>query len=162
MKKIPLSQGKFALVDDCDYDYLMQWKWHYHKHHSNGGYAIRTDRTNGKQRAVHMHRVILERKGFKNFAQTDHRNQNKLDNRRGNLRPATASQNKCNNSKNKNNTSGYKSVSWDKRREKWRAQIMINRKNKFLGYYDDPREAARAYNEAALKYHGEFAVLNEV
>ena len=156
MKKILLTQDKFTLVDDCDYAYLMQWKWCY-----NQGYAVRTDRTKGAQ-TILMHRVILERKGFKNFAQTDHRNQNKLDNRRGNLRPATASQNKCNNSKYKNNTSGHKGAHWHKRKEKWLAQIRVNGKQIHLGCYDNLKEATRAYNEAAHKCHGEFAVLNEV
>lgn len=107
-----------------------------------------------------MHRVILERMGFKDFAQSDHINQDKLDNRRYNLRPATFSQNGCNQGVQKNNTSGYKGVFWNQ--GKWMTQIKVDGKVIYLGYYDDPKEAARAYNKAALKYHGEFAVLNEV
>jgi hypothetical protein len=157
MKKILLTQDKFTLVDDCDYAYLIQWKWCYHK-----GYAIRTDRTNGKQRTELMHRIILEQMGHKNFTYSDHRNRNKLDNRRCNLRPATDSQNQHNASKRKDNTSGYKGVSWHKRAGKWHARICVNGKRISLGYYVDPKEAARAYNVAALKYHSEFAVLNGV
>jgi len=159
MKKILLTQNKFALVDDCDYNYLMWWSWCF----IQDGYAIRTDRTNSKQQTIRMHRVILERVGFKNFARSDHKNKNKLDNRRCNLRPATYNQNGYNQNKHKNNTSGYTGVCWHKRDKKW--QVIIRRidgKQIHLGYYGDSEKAARVYNEAAKKYRGEFAVLNEV
>ncbi len=84
MRRIPLTQGKEALVSDCDYKYLMQWKWWYNKHHGNGGYAIRKI----GDRKVYMHKVVASRKGLPP-GQVDHKNQNKLDNQRGNLRPAT-------------------------------------------------------------------------
>ena len=109
-----------------------------------------------------MHRVILEQMGFKDFTKSDHINRDRLDNRRCNLRPATHSQSACNRGKPKNNTSGYHGVWWEKRREKWFVRISVKKKPIFLGYFDDLKEAARVYNEAVLKYHGEFAVLNEV
>ncbi len=149
--KIPLTQGKCAIVDGCDYTYLNQFKWYY----DNKGYAIRNcDPT------IFMHRVILERMGYQDFADSDHINRNGLDNRRCNLRPATGSQNGWNTGKRKDNTSGYKGVYWD--RKKWRARIKVNGKPIHLGLFDDIKDAARAYNEAALKYHKEFAVLNKV
>jgi len=159
--RIPLTRGKFAIVGPKDYAFLMQWKWCYLKHHSGGGYAVRTDYTNGKQ-TIRMHRVILERMGFKNFVKSDHINRNKLDNRRCNLRPATNSQSQCNQGKRKDNTSGYIGIGWHKQARKWHTRIMVNRKEMSLGLYDDLKEAARVYNEAALKYHGEFAVLNVI
>lgn len=155
MKKIPLTQGKFAIVDNCDYDYLMQWKWHY----QGNNYAVRTCRVNSK-RTILMHRVILERMGFKDFAHADHINKDSLNNCRCNLRPATVCQSMYNRSKMKNNTSGYIGVCWNK--GSWRVAILANYKQIYVGSSHNKKEAARMYNEAALKHHGEFAVLNEV
>ena len=105
-----------------------------------------------------MHREIMGRpKGL----QVDHRNRKRLDNRRENLRTATNSQNQYNKNKTKSKTSSiYKGVTYIKSTGKWRAQIMVSRKNIALGEYDEEIEAAKAYDEGAKKYHGEFARLN--
>jgi hypothetical protein len=108
-----------------------------------------------------MHRVVLDRKGFKNFAISDHKDRNPLNNQRHNLRVASQVQNNRNQRRYKNNQSGYVGVSWHQKR-KWWARIGVDGKRISLGCYDDPKEAAKAYNKAALKYHGEFAVLNKV
>lgn len=153
MKKIRLSQGKVTLVDDIDYKFLDQFgKWQYHL-----GYAIH----NIYGGCIRMHRVILERMGITNIQHVDHINGNGLDNRRCNLRPATPSQNKCNGPAYKNNIAGFRGVSWYARDNTWRAAIAQNGMKKHLGYFDDPWKAAQAYNEAAIKYYGEFARLNE-
>ena len=153
--KIPLTQGKFAIVGPRDYKYLMQWKWYY-----LNGYAIRNG-PQPKRRPIRMHRVILERMGFKDFEDSDHVNKDKLDNRRCNLRPATRSQNNCNRSRRSHNTSGYLGVNWHKLTKKWRAYIAIGKKHKHLGLYKTKEKAARAYNDAAKKHYGEFATLNK-
>jgi hypothetical protein len=90
MRKIPLTQGKFALVDDSDYAWLSQWKWHAHKD-KNGRlwYAERIDRTR-KPKIVKMHREIL---GTPKGLVVDHRNCNGLDNRRVNIHSCTAAEN---------------------------------------------------------------------
>ena len=96
------------------------------------------------------------------FTRSDHIDGNPLNNRKENLRESTNTQN-CRNCKiSKNNTSGYKGVIFLRDVEKWGAQIMVNRKNKNLGRYKDKKDAARAYNKAAVKYFGEFAKLNDI
>lgn len=86
----------------------------------------------------------------------------KSNNRWSNLREATGNGNEQNRAPTRSNTSGYKGVAWNKELQKWRARIQANLKDYFLGYFDTKEEAARAYNEAAEKYHGKFAHLNEV
>ncbi len=142
-----------VILGPQDYEYLMRWKWCY-----DNGYAVHNSKS--LKRLILMHRVILERMGYKDFARSDHIDQDTLNNLRNNLRPATAEQNNCNRGKQRNNTSGYIGVSWNRRRKKWRAYI--NGKGKHLGYFDDIKDAARAYNVAAIKYHSEFAFLNKV
>lgn len=112
MKKIQLTQGKFAIVDDEDFLELSKYKWYL----SGNGYATRTSRH------IRMHRVINSTpEGF----DTDHINGDKLDNRRSNLRTATRSQNNFNTSPPKDNTSGTKGVWFSKRHSRWYAQIKV-------------------------------------
>lgn len=151
MKSITLTQNKFALVDDEDYIFLMQWKWRY-----KNGYAM----TGGKKtKLIRMHRLLLQTpQGY----DTDHVNCNKLDNRRENLRICTSAQNKMNNQIRSDNKSGYKGVSFCSNRNKWQAFICVNKKSLYLGLYDDKKEAARAYNNAAAENYGEYARINDV
>lgn len=159
MKKIKLTQGKVALVDDADYDWLSQWKWCVTKQYS-GYYAVRNSPLiNGKRPMISMHRQILGlERGDKR--QGDHQNHNTLDNCRDNLRICTNQQNSFNQKVLLNASSPFKGICWHKMAKKWMAQIMINRKFKYLGIYKSEKDAARAYNQAAKKYHGEFACLN--
>jgi len=92
----------------------------------------------------------------------DHINSIKTDNRLSNLRECTFSENSCNKGRQKRNTSGYKGVYWNKRAQKWISKINKNDKEFWLGTYNCKHEAARAYNRAAIIYHGEFAYLNEI
>lgn len=154
-RKIPLTKGKFALVDDEDYEYLNQFKWHY----SSTGYAVRDIQKNGKRTSQRMHRIVNQ---TPDGMQTDHRNHNTLDNRKDNLRTCTALQNNKHGTSRKNSTSKYLGVHWDKKSRKWRANIRVNRILIHLGYYDSEEDAALFYNKAAEKYHGEFASLNEI
>ncbi len=161
MKEIPLTQGKVAIVDDEDYDFLMQWKWSL----TSTGYARRNKWSKTKQECILMHREIANTpKGMA----TDHINGNILDNRKVNLRICTDSQNHMNQKKvllrknGKNKSSIYKGVGWHKWTCTWRAYITIKRKQIGLGHFECQVLAAKAYNEAAIKYHGEFAKLNEI
>jgi hypothetical protein len=92
----------------------------------------------------------------------DHINHNGLDNRKANIRPATRAQNNFNKLivKRKDSSSKYKGVNWKKCKKKWQARIHVNGECKFIGYFKDEIQAAKAYDKAAKKYHGEFASLN--
>jgi hypothetical protein len=148
-KSIPLSQGKFALVDDEDFEYLNQWKWHCHH-----GYAERSDHG---FTPVRMHREIIHTPtGW----YTDHVNGNPLDNRKINLRACTASENQHNSKLNKDNTSGYKGVYFNNKQNKWYAKIRVNGKLSHLGYFNNPIDAAHAYDIAAVRLFGRFAKTN--
>jgi hypothetical protein len=153
MKRIPLTQNKWAIVDDEDYENLSGFKWRY-----SHGYAIRhPSRAMGKRKNIFMHREIMQTP--QNMA-TDHINLDTLDNRRSNLRVCTHGQNQANRGKLSNNTSGYKGVSWHKSSRKWAANIRYMDKQIYLGKYTNKEDAAQAYDRAALKYYGEFAILN--
>jgi len=153
MKEITLTRGKIALVDDDDFEWLSKFRWRAYRNQCGCWYARRGESS------IFMHREIL---GEPLGVEVDHRDGDGLNNQRYNLRLATHSQNLCNRGKQRNNTSGYKGVSWFKRVGKWHARIQINGRDKHLGYFDILEEAARAYNVAALEHFGEFAKLNEI
>ncbi len=160
MKEIPLTQGKVALVDDDDYEWLIQWKWHYHRSSNDrGGYAATWGSHNLSPRPhTMMHRLIL---GATSGSQIDHVNHNGLDNRRCNLRLCTRSQNAANQRAwDRCKTSQFKGVSWHKSTRKWIAYGKAYQKMHHLGLFGTEREAAQAYNEFAVKTWGEFARVN--
>jgi len=158
MKHIALTRGKYTLVDDCDYKCLMQWQWYF-----NGYYAVRTSprRARGQSKTIYLHRVVAERAGLDvQSRRIDHRNRNGLDNRRRNLREASVAQNRANGRPRQGSVSGCKGVYWDKDNRKWRARISVGHHCHSLGRSITKREAALAYNQAALEYFGDFAWLN--
>ena len=150
-KIIALTQGKEAIVDDEDYKELSRHKWCYDGEYASG----RTAFSNHKK--IRMHQEIMR---TPHGMYTDHINGDKLDNRRENLRICSNSENIQNQKIRKNNTSGYKGVTWDKQHQKWCAQIKINYKHYHLGLFENPVDAAKAHDKAARKYCGEFAHLN--
>ena len=153
MKEIKLTQGKVALVSDEWFEELNRFKWHVLT-----GYAARnTSRIFGKQKHIWMHKVVA---GASSETEVDHVDRNRLNNQVENLRVCTSTQNKQNRCRYSNNTSGYKGVTYHQKSGKWRARIDVDRQSVYLGYYATPEEAARVYDEAAKKYHGEFAKLN--
>lgn len=108
-------------------------------------------------KTIYFYREIL---GVGDKVIVDHINGDTLDNRKNNLRVSNKRKNAQNMKSNKNSTSVFKGVSWDKFRLKWKATIKHNNKQVFLGRFDCEKEAALAYNKAASEYFGEFARLN--
>lgn len=156
MKGIALSQDKVAIVDDLDFPYLSQFKWTALKGR-NTWYAVRNVVIDGRTKMLLMHRLLLD---APTGLGVDHRDGDGLNNQRANLRLCNEQQNGQNRTLQSNNKSGYKGVSWDKRKRKWTARIKAHGKQPHLGYFDTAKDAARAYDAAALELHGEFARLN--
>lgn len=159
MKKIKLTQGKYALVDDEDFEFISNWKWQLIKGR-NTNYAKTQNWDKNKKSMsppIYMHRLILK---LKKGEFCDHINRNGLDNRRKNLRNSTNKQNLANTGKSKNNTSGFKGVSITANGKKWNARIMINRKSKHLGNFINKIDAAKAYDNEAKKIYKNYAKLN--
>jgi len=154
MKKIHLTQGKVAIVDESDFEHLSKFKWFAVECHINKFYAARKE----NKKNLYMHREILGLEGKQ--VHCDHINGDSLDNRRTNIRACTPSENGRNRTLPSNNTSGFKGVSHYKNFGKWGARIKIYGKPKHLGIFDDPEKAAKAYDAAAVLIHGEFAKTN--
>lgn len=142
-------------MDDEDYERLSQYKWHV----TWNGYAARYGWVDGEYRYIRMHREILE---APDGLDVDHINGDRLDNRKSNLRIVTRTQNNYNSKVRRNKASRFKGVYWSKQKRKWHARIFIGGRNIHLGFYDSEEDAARAYNEAAKKYLGEYARINEL
>jgi len=147
-----------ALVDDEDYVIVNKYSWYMVKY----GYAVtNVKKTDGKQIMLKMHKLVTGTVGSGIKVQVDHINNNKLDNRRANLRVCSPAENKRNCKMSVKNTTGFKGVSYHKQAMKWRAMIMVNGKKIHLGLFICILKAAKTYDEAAIKYFGEFACTNK-
>jgi hypothetical protein len=157
MAEIALTQGKVALVDDADFEWLSAFKWCASQERPGAFYAVGS--VSG--RVQRMHRVILS---APMGMDVDHVNGDGLDNRRSNIRLSTRSQNLANgNMARGKTTSRYRGVSaCTDCAGFFRAQIWVNKKRRYLGYFRSEEAAALAYNAAALAHFGEFARLNQV
>jgi hypothetical protein len=157
-RRISLTQGQFAIVWASDYKWLMQWKWSARFAKRYGHYYALRNATNneGKRHVLSMHRAIIG-VGIGDGGEVDHKNHKTLDNRRSNLRYVERNQNQWNANMRKDNTSGYKGVSWHETNGKWRVQICIFGKSMHIGYFYNIKDAHKAYCDAAEFYFGEFA-----
>lgn len=161
MKKIRVYKGsswKSAFVDDEDYDRVMKYRWTLWLHPRSDRifYAMRR----GGKSNVSMHRFVMQTKSKKYI---DHINSNGLDNQKRNLRLCTPAQNVASSRMNRSNTSGYKGVCWYKLENRWGARIgRAGAPGYFLGFFDNPKDGARAYNNEARKRYGRFAYQNKI
>ena len=153
IKKIKLTQSKETFIDSEDYEKIKSYNWYYH----SSGYAACKQKINNIWKTILLHRVIMN---CPNNKQIDHINGNGLDNRKENLRICTHAENGRNTKKRKGTTSKYKGIYWYKALSKWSVRIRFNYKWIFIGYFNDEKEAAKAYNEKAKELFGKFAKLN--
>lgn len=149
IRYIPLTQGKVAIVDAADYEWLSQWNWL--AHYTRGGWYAK--------RAAPMHEEVLRLHGGI-VGMADHVDGDSLNNRSGNLRLCTQAQNNYNRKKHGDSSSTFKGVTWNKPAKKWLAHIQIKGKKMHLGMFNDARVAALTYDAAAIELHGRFAKLN--
>ena len=162
MKTILLSKGKnFAIVDDEDFEPLSRFNWRVSESKLKRTlikYAVRSKWINGKSTTICMHREIMRPPDSMNI---DHKNGDGLDNQKDNLRLANDSQNLANSRKRRSCSSKYKGVCWHKWNKKWCARTRVNGLLIHLGHFNDELSAAIAYDRAAEKYFGEFALTNK-
>lgn len=153
--RFPLTRGQWAVVDAADAPAALAFRWQAVPS-PNTWYARRESWLgDGKSKGVLLHRAIL---GAPEGVEVDHKDGDGLNNRRSNLRLATHKQNMGNMRKHRNNTSGYTGVSRHPRdRGRWRAVIMVDGKQRYLGVFRDKESAAEAYAEAARRILGEWA-----
>lgn len=146
MKKIFLTQGQIALVDDDQYEFLNQWKWYVHESTKTFYAARQSPKVNGKQHAIFMHHIILGQppKGL----EIDHKNGQGTDNQRHNLRFVTRRQNQQNQRNGRKKTSQLPGVTWHKRNKRWQAQIRINGHRTYLGQFESEIKAFKVYCQA--------------
>ena len=154
MKEIYLTKGKTALVDDWNYTQLNAHNWYTH----SGRYTCYACRRIGGRKdsvIVRMHRILVNATAD---MVVDHLDGNGLNNQVANLRLCTNSQNM----QHRINHGGYQGVNWSNKEQKFTCYITVNYKSIALGRFTSAEEAALVYNEAALKYFGEFACFNQI
>lgn len=155
MQEIKLSKGLVAIVDDDDFERVSKYAWHASESTKNG--HIYAKAFIGKIHC-YLHRFIL---GVTDRSIiVDHRDRDTLNNQKDNLRTCTRAQNRSNSNMNRNKKMHYRGVARDGR--KFVSFITVDKKRKYLGRFENQIVAALAYNEAAVKYYGEFAVLNTI
>jgi len=155
-----MAQPRYAKVDPADYKRLRKYEWFAIRKRGNSFYTLRcvSDDKGKKEVPIYLHQDIIK---VPDGMVIDHINHDGMDNRMANLRAATYSQNMCHRKKRAGaKQSKYKGIYCRNRDRKWQALITINRKRIHLGYFHGEIEAAKAYDAAAKKYHGQFACLN--
>lgn len=156
-REILLTQGYVAIVDDEDYELAMRYRWQAKKAKRTVYAMHRLPLRAGKRPALYLHRLIMQAPDDR---EVDHRDWDGLNCTRSNLRLATRAQNLGHTGISPRNTSGFLGVTWSKKAKRWQAGYKLAGRTITIGYFDDPREAARARDRAVLASRGEFAVVN--
>jgi hypothetical protein len=155
IRRIPLSQGQYAIVDISDYEWLIQWKWNACWDPKGKRFYAKRPGPNNSQ--IAMHRELTQAKPK---YKVDHIDGDGLNNVRSNLRVCTHAQNCRNRAVSRARKNGFKGVTRRRANGKWRVRIMVNYKLIYIGDFDDEIAGAHAYDKAAIRYHGKFAQLN--
>lgn len=151
---ITLTRDQTTVIDLEDFKTLRNFKWFAQSQNQRGGKERFVAARKEYGGTILMHRQIMQ---APDGLDVDHINMDPLDNRRANLRVCTRSQNKANAGKHRDNTSGFTGVNWNTTAKAWAARLGLNGKKVFLGYFNTPEEAAKAYNAAKVKYFGDFS-----
>jgi hypothetical protein len=154
---IPLTKGIVAIIDAEDYDRLWPYKWYARQPAKDGPLYAARNGGKGEPSVVQMHRQIF---GAHGKIQVDHRFHNTLDNRKSQLRICSKSENAQNVIRHRDNQTGLKGVAYHKKIDRFTARIMANGELRHLGTFREALAAARAYDDAAIQHHGDFAQLN--
>ena len=144
-----MTNGGAILVDDIDYGFLSQWSWSIIGKNQPARYE--------KGVTIYLAFIVAERAGIQHPNLLDHKNQNPLDNRRENLRPATKSHNMMNRGAAISNTSGYPGVDFNQAKQRWRGRVTKDRRVIWQGYFDTAEEAGKKVAEKRIQFFGEFA-----
>lgn len=148
------ANGRVAVIDIDDYESISRYRWYLQESSNGGGYARSDRKIDGKRKNIYMHTLITD------FTLTDHRDRNGINNRRSNLRSATATDNRGNQARRKDSASRYKGVR--KSRGRWTSRIRYAGEVYSLGGFDTDIDAAFAYDKAAIELFGEYAYINDV
>lgn len=156
------TENLWTIIDLEDLEKVMNfpYTWCAKYNHTNDEYYVVANVYHPElqqTRPIFLHQFLMNANG----KDVDHENNDTLDNRKSNMRIVEEGNNSKNRKgKNKNNTSGYRNVSWDNKRNKWVVQLQVDGKNKRLGSFDDVHEAGKFAEEMRQKYYGEFAGKN--
>jgi len=145
MKKIKLTQGKYALIDNEDYDRINQYKWFTRKDGQNFYAVKKLYILNGKRRNVSMHQIIMG--NTPKNKEIDHIDRNGLNNQKKNLRFVTHQENMVNQRVRTTNKTGFRGIDYNKQHQKYRVRIMLNGKSIFMGYFKNLKDAVKKISQ---------------
>lgn len=159
LKIVSPKYGEFiVLYDDEDHGKILKHTWGISKY-GNNFYAKTMIGEKNKQKILYLHRFILNAK-YGDII--DHKDNNTLNNKKSNIRFCSHQNNMMNRKPEKNSSSKFKGIYYNKNSNLWHSQIYKNFKKIHLGYFENEIDAALAYNGAAKYLFGKYAYLNKI